>query len=78
MIKMMIAISLLCTLSNCGTRTVYVKQKPHQFQTIDTIVRTPIRVHPDDAEIFEAYTTKCREIIDHHNESIEMYRRTFE
>lgn len=75
------AIILLLLIGSFGCSTteklVYIEPKPFIFQDLPQPSTQAIRVHNDDAELYEAYIDKLREVIEFGNSQIRDYRDSF-
>ena len=70
---------LLVNLAACSTteRLVYIEPKPYVFQKVAQQPAVTVRVHNDDAAIYEAYIDKFREQLDFMNQQIDDYLNSF-
>lgn len=56
----------------------YIKNAPYGFQKTTQPTPRTIRVYKEDEQLYKAYTTKFRNIIDFHNSQIDDYFKSNE
>ena len=69
----MIIILLALSFNGCSTKDVYIKEKPYSFVKIQQPKERTIRVFEEDEELYRAYITKFRDIINFYNQQIDSY-----
>ena len=75
--KLILLLMMILLLQACSEKTVYIKHKPYQFQTIPQPEKRDIIVHKSYLELYEAYILNFRSIIDFQNNQIEDYFKDF-
>lgn len=70
---------MVFSLVGCSTKTeyAYVTPEPFSFQTTQQPKVREIRIHNKDIELYKAYITNFRNIIEFHNKQIENYYKDF-